>query len=148
MTIIFTLSELKFYICVCQVMELEHFNRTLTFTFATPVKNRASGILLENHHGHYTSHLIIIRIIISALIVKTVHNVEAWCGCKVQIGRSGIWDGPSFLTSMSWDSVGHTWSKSTSTSTSKLTNFGTFLAMVNLNFNININVTSIWWAGQ
>ena len=61
---------------------------------------------------------IIIHIIISALIVKTVHNVEAWwCGCKVQIGRSGIWDGPSFLTSMSWDSVGHTWSKSTSTST-------------------------------
>ena len=32
--------------------------------------------------------------------------------------------------------------------TSKLTNFGTYLATVNLNFNININVTSISWAGQ
>ena len=129
-------------------MELEHFNRTLTFIFATPVKNRANGILLENHHRHYTSHLIIIRIIISALIVKTVHNVEAWwCGCKVQIGRSGIWDRAILPHLHVLGQCGAHLVKVNIT-TSKLTNFGTYLATVNLNFNININVTSISWAGQ
>ena len=131
-------------------MELEHFNRTLTFIFATPVKNRANGILLENHHRHYTSHLIIIRIIISALIVKTLHNVEAWCGCKVQIGRSGIWDRAILPHLHVLGQCGAHLVKVNINinTTSKLTNFGTYMATVNLNFNININVTSIWWAGQ
>ena len=130
-------------------MEIEYHNRTLTFIFATPVTNRASGIFLENHHRNYTSYLVIICIIISALIVKTLHNVEARCGCKVLIG---IWDlGRAILPHL--HVLGQCGAHLVKVNinintTSKLTNFGTFLAMVILNFNININVTSISWAGQ
>ena len=131
-------------------MEIEYHNRTLTFIFATPVKNRASGIFMENHHRHYTSHLIIIRIIISTLIVKTLHNVEAcWW---VQSPNREIWDlGRAILPHL--HVLGQCGAHLVKVNinintTSKLTNFGTFLAMVNLNFNTNINVTSISWAGQ
>ena len=92
---------------------------------------------------------IIIHIIISALIVKTVHNVEAWwCGCKVQIGRSGIWDRAILPHLHVLGQCGAHLVKVNINTTSKLTNFGTYLATVNLNFNINLNVTSISWAGQ